>query len=110
MILCVGIPVFVMGLLPFWPIAYLVVCQNFVRGFLRPFKGDFLNRHISSDHIRTTVLSVQSSTGDIVSILTLSWFGLMMKNVSLLNSLMILGAAVLILGSMSYRSYQKLPP
>lgn len=108
MILCVGIPIFIMGLLPFWPIAYLVVCQNFVRGFIRPFKNDFTNRHIESDHIRTTVLSVQSSMGDIISILTLSWFGIMMKYVSLLNSLMILGSLVLALGVISYKSYKKL--
>ncbi|MFA6602045.1 MAG: hypothetical protein WCT02_04280 [Candidatus Paceibacterota bacterium] len=61
-----------------------------------------------SDQIRTTVLSVQTSTGDIVSILTLAWFGLMMKFVSLLNSLMILGVLVLILGYLSYKSYKKL--
>lgn len=108
MVLCVGIPIFIMGFLPFWPIAYLVVCQNFVRGFFRPFKGDFMNKHIASDHIRTTVLSVQSSTSDVVSILTLTWFGLMMRHVSLLNSLMVLGVLVLILGFLSYRSYKKL--
>ena len=109
MILCVGLPVLMMGLLPFWPMAYMVLSQNVVRGFIRPFKGDFLNRHIASDNLRTTVLSVQSTTSDVVSILTLSSFGLLMKHVSLLNSLVILGSVVLLLGFVSYRSYRKLP-
>jgi MFS family permease len=109
MILCVGVPIVLMGMLPFWPMAYLIMTQNVVRGFIKPFKDGYMNKHIDTDHIRTTVLSVQSSCSDMVSIATLFMFGLMNKYMSLLNSLVILGALVLILGAWIYRSYRKLP-
>jgi hypothetical protein len=107
-ILCISVPIIIMGLLPFWPIAYLAVCQNIVRGFIKPFEGDFINRNIESDHIRTTVLSINSSASDMVSILVLLSFGFMMENVNLLHSLIILGLLVLVLGMLSFRSYKKL--
>ena len=108
MILCIGVPICIMGLVPWWPMAYLIACQGFIRGFIRPFRGDFINKHIASNDIRTTVMSVQSTASNIVSIMALLWFGLMTKHLSLLNSLTILGLVVLILGILSYRSYSKL--
>ena len=110
MVCCVGIPLLIMGLVPIWPMAFLVLFQNIVRGFIRPFRGDFVNRHIDSEHIRTTVLSVQSSTGDLIAIATLSCFGLLSQRVSLLDSLVVLGIIVLILGYASFRKYNKLFP
>jgi MFS family permease len=109
MILCVAAPIILMGLVPYWPVAYMVVFQNVVRGYLRPFKGDYMNRHIKSDHIRTTVLSVQSSASDALTIVALAWFGFMTKHMSLLHSLTILGVFTLIVGMLSYGSYKKLP-
>jgi type IV secretory pathway TrbL component len=40
--------------------------------------------------------------------LALSWFGLMTEYLSLLDSLMILGVLVLVLGTWSYKGYKKL--
>jgi len=108
MILCLGIPMIIMGCMPYWPFAYLTMCQNVVRGFIRPFNSDYMNRHISSDHIRTTVNSVESTTGDMISIVTLSIFGMLIARIQLLNSLILLGVVVLSLGMLSYRSYRKL--
>ena len=108
MIACIAGPILLMGLVPIWPMAYLVLCQNIVRGLINPFKEDYANRHIEHDHMRTTVRSVQSSTCSAISIATLSLFGLMTAHMSLLHSLVILGALVLTLGLASYRSYTKL--
>lgn len=110
MLLCVGVPILLMGLIPCWLSICLVFFQNIVRGFLAPFKGDFLNKHIASEHIRTTVLSVQSSVGEVVAIVTLAWFGFMMEWLTLLNSLVVLGTLVLVFGALSYQSYTKIPP
>ncbi len=108
MSLCIGVPILLMGLIPLWPLAYLVLFQNVVRGFMRPFLGDLLNRHIASERVRTTVLSVQSSTTNVVSIGALAWFGFMTKQFSLLPSLSILGALALILGTLQVFRYRKL--
>lgn len=104
MILCVGVPILIMGLLPIWPCAYLVLVQNIVRGFMRPFVGDYMNRHVTSD-IRATVLSTQSSVANFIAIIALAIFGFSIANLNLLNSLIILGISCLILGGISYRSY-----
>ncbi len=110
MILSVGIPILLMGIFPCWPMAFLVIVQNVVRGFMRPFVGNFMNRHIDSEEIRATTLSVRSTLTDIVSILSLSWFGLMDKRLGLLSSLVVLGAVVLVLGKLSYARYKRLFP
>ncbi|MFA6405051.1 MAG: MFS transporter [Candidatus Paceibacterota bacterium] len=110
MILCVGLPILIMGMFPFWPMAYLVISQNVVRGFMTPFVGAFTNRHIQSENIRATVLSVRSSLTDMVSIISLSWFGLMERPFGLLSSLVVLGIVVLVLGKLIYSRYGKLFP
>jgi hypothetical protein len=108
MILLVGVPILLMSALPYWPLAYLVLLQNVVRGFARPFVGNFTNRHIDSEEIRATALSARSTLTDLVSVLSLAWFGLMDKSLGLLPSLAVLGVVVLVLGKWSYGSYQRL--
>jgi hypothetical protein len=108
MIACVGIPIVIMGLLPYPIMAYLVICQNVVRGFMRPFSEGFMNRHIESESIRVTVLSTRSALSDMVTVMALAWFGFMEKGLSLLPSLTVLGIAVLVLGRISYVRYRKL--
>ncbi len=106
MVLCLGIPILLMGLVPIQPFAYLVVVQNIVRGFMRPFVGDYMNRHITTN-ARATVLSVQSSAANFAAILGLAVFGLCMQHLTLRHSLLLLGTVSLTLGLMSYRSYNK---
>ncbi len=108
MILCVGLPILLMGLLPFWPMALLVVVQNVVRGFMKPFVGNFMNRHIDSEDVRATALSVRSTLTEVVSIVSLAWFGFMDKSLGLLTSLVVLGIVVLVLGKLSYMRYKRL--
>jgi len=103
-ILCIGTPILVMGCVPIQPFAYLVVVQNVVRGFMRPFVGDYLNRHVTSE-IRATVLSVSSSVANLMGILGLAIFGLLTGKFGLLNSLTVLGIASLSFGALSYRTY-----
>ncbi len=108
MILFTGVPIVLMGVFPYGPLAYLVVTQNFVRGFWTPFLGDFMNRHIESDHIRTTVLSVRSSSTNAANILALAGFGFVTGRFGLLASLIALGITVLVLGKFSFGRYKKL--
>lgn len=106
MILCVGIPILIMGCIPIQPFAYLVVVQNIVRGFMRPFVGDYMNRHITSN-IRATVLSVQSSTANLMAIIGLAVFGFLTGTLGLLHSLVMLGVVAIGLGALSYLTYVK---
>ncbi len=104
MILCLGLPILLMSLVPIMSFAYLVVVQNIVRGFMRPFVGDYLHRHITSG-IRATVLSIQSSIANLMAIIGLAIFGFLTDTTGLLYSLAVLGFAALSLGFMSYRTY-----
>ena len=106
MILCIGIPILIMGFLPMMLFAYLVVIQNIVRGFMRPFVGDYLNRHVT-DNVRATVLSTQSSTTNLVAIFGLAVFGFFTGTFGLLNSLIVLGIAMLGFGALSYATYAR---
>jgi MFS family permease len=108
MILCIGLPILLMGLFPYWPMALLVVVQNVVRGFIGPFVANFTNKHIDSDEIRATALSVRSTLTSSVTILALFWFGFMDKSFGLLPSLIVLGIVVLVLGRLSYARYKSL--
>jgi len=109
-ILCVGVPIVLMGAFLFWPMALLVLSQNVARGFMKPFVDNFTNRHIEDEGIRTTTLSVRSTLTDLVSVFSLTWFGLMDRSLGLLSSLVVLGVLVLVLGRISYARYSRLFP
>lgn len=106
MILCIGIPLVIMGLLPIAICAYLVLMQNVVRGFMGPFIGDYMHRHINTD-IRATAMSIKSTISNIASTVVLAGFGVLIGYVNLLYSLVLLGVVALILGSYSYMIYKK---
>jgi MFS family permease len=104
MILCIGLPILLMGVAPARPIAFLVLIQNIVRGAMRPFVGNYMHRHVKND-IRATVLSFQSTFGNVMGIWALAVFGFFIGHAGLLATLNILGVSMLILGGMSYASY-----
>lgn len=109
-VLCVGGPILLMALVPIPLFAYLVVVQNVVRGFLRPFFEDYIHHHISeaqNGHIRATVMSAQSTVANVTAIAGLAAFGVLTGRFTLLTSLTILGLMCLSLGWWSYRSYIK---
>ena len=106
MILCVGAPLIIMGLIPIEICAYLVLVQNVVRGFMKPFIGDYLHRHIATE-IRATTMSIESSFANMLSIIALASFGFLTSQVSLPQSLVILGSITLVLGVFSYILYKR---
>lgn len=109
MILALAIPILLMSIFAILPFAYLVLISGTVYGFRRPFVSGYVNRHLSKE-IRATVLSVQSSTVNILSIFSLFCFGLCIKNLQLQNALLLLGMIVVLIGGMSYRVYRKTNP
>ncbi len=106
MILCIGLPLIVMGLLPIAICAYLVLAQNLVRGFMKPFIGDYLHKHVNTD-IRATTMSVNSTMYHFVSIITLGVFSVLLKSVNLLHALILLGITTLLFGFILYFIYIK---
>lgn len=107
-VLCVGGPIVLMALIPIHPFAYLVLVQNIVRGFMRPFLEDYIHQHISAADrtgIRATVMSVQTTVANLTAIVGLAGFGYLTGHLDLLTSLGILGFLCLVLGGLSYRSY-----
>ncbi len=85
----------------------MVFPQNIVRGFMRPFFGEFLNRHLNSEN-RATVISVQQSVGGLAQFVALGAFGFLLKSWGLALCLQILGVAVLGLGIKAILKYKKI--
>ncbi|MCL5011995.1 MAG: MFS transporter [Patescibacteria group bacterium] len=108
MVGCIAIPILLMGMFPIWPFAYLVLLQNLVRGIVKPYLGDFMNRHVFSEETRTTILSVQSSASNLVSITALYCFSFITQKLNLLPSLIILGIVALSIGSLGMWYYQRI--
>ena len=105
MILCVGMPIVLMGVMPYHAFAYVVLMQNIVRGFMRPFIGDYINRRVP-DAIRATTLSVQSTTANTLSIGALLAYGYLLERTTLFYSLTVLGSVTLGLGLFLYMWYK----
>lgn len=107
MVLLIGLPILVMGSF----VSVLAVCmvfpQNIVRGFMRPFFGEFLNRHLNSEN-RATVLSVQSAVSGLAQFVALGGFGFLLVSWGLSFCLQILGLTVLILGGLAILKYKKI--
>lgn len=85
----------------------MVFLQNVVRGFMKPFFGEFLNRHLDSEN-RATVLSIQSSVSGFGQFVSLGAFGLLLSASGLAFSLQILGGTVLILGVWCIVAYRRI--
>ncbi len=107
MVLLIGLPIFFMGSF----VSVLMVCmvfpQNIVRGFMRPFFGEFLNRHLNSEN-RATVLSVQATVSGFAQFIALGAFGFLVKFWGLALCLQVLGITVLLLGCVFILKYRKI--
>ena len=98
-------PIVLMGVMPYHAFAYVVLMQNIVRGFMRPFIGDYINRRVP-DAIRATTLSVQSTTANTLSIGALLAYGYLLERTTLFYSLTVLGSVTLGLGLFLYMWYK----
>jgi MFS family permease len=107
LVLLIGTPIIFMGSV----VRVLSVCmvfpQNIVRGFMRPFFGEFLNRHLNSEN-RATVLSVQSAVSGLAQFVALGGFGFLLVSWGLPFCLQILGVTVLIFGGLAILKYKKI--
>ncbi|MCX6797743.1 MAG: MFS transporter [Candidatus Falkowbacteria bacterium] len=106
MVLLIGLPIIIMGSLISIISVVLVFPQNIVRGFMRPFFGELLNRHLNSEN-RATVLSVQSAVSGLAQFVALGGFGFLLISWGLPFCLQILGAAVILLGGLMIFRYKK---
>ncbi len=106
-ILLIGIPVFIMGTITTKVMVSLVFFQNVVRGFMEPFLGGFINKHLDSEN-RATVLSIKSAITGFGQTIALGIFGFMLGILPLETNLQLLGIATLIGGYISVRAYRKI--
>jgi len=107
MVFLIGLPILFMGSVVSVVSVCMVFPQNIVRGFMRPFFGEFLNRHLNSEN-RATVISVQQSVGGLAQFVALGAFGFLLKSWGLALCLQILGVAVLGLGIKAILKYKKI--
>ncbi|MEK7518524.1 MAG: MFS transporter [Patescibacteria group bacterium] len=106
MVVLTGVPIVLMALIIAAPMVVLVLMQNVVRGYLKPFMGHFLHDHLDSDN-RATVASVQSAVDGFGQVVLLGIFGLVLQVVSLPASLLLLGVFTLVAGGALLVAYPR---
>jgi MFS family permease len=107
LILLIAIPILVMGSIPSVFCVGMVLFQNIARGFMVPFFGEFMNRHLDREN-RATVLSIQSAVSGFAQVIALHSFGILLKTYNLLFCLQILGIIVLVLGGLAILKFKKI--
>ncbi|MEI7689118.1 MAG: MFS transporter [Candidatus Nomurabacteria bacterium] len=107
LVLLIVIPILVMSSIPSIFCVGMVFFQNVARGFMGPFFGEFINRHLNSEN-RATVLSIQSAVSGFAQFIALSAFGVLLKTYSLLFCLQILGIIVLVLGGLAILRFKRI--
>ena len=108
-ILLIGLPIFIMGTFVIKLAISLMLFQNVVRGFMSPFFGGFINKHLDSGN-RATVLSIKSAVSGLAQFISLGLFGFMLGILPLDVNLQILGIITLVLGIFSIYTYRKIFP
>jgi len=99
-----SLPIILMGTIVAWPCIFLVLLQNFVRGFSFPFFREFLNSRIESKS-RATVISINSAFNGLAQFLALGIFSFCLRAYSLPVCLQILGIFMLIAGILGIHRY-----
>ncbi len=107
MVAITGVPILAMAAIVAPPMVVLVLLQNVVRGYLKPFMGQFLHDHLASES-RATVASVQSAAEGFGQVVFLGIFGLVLQVASLPLSLLLLGVATLLIGGYLLVQYRTL--
>jgi MFS family permease len=96
-ILLSGLPMILMGIYPVMFCAWLVILQNFARGYMRPFTEHMMHDCLESKN-RATIMSIQASITSLGQAVGLFLTGLYLAKFSLLSFLIYLGALTLISG------------
>jgi hypothetical protein len=107
LVLLIALPVFLMGSVVGLFSVSLVLFQNIVRGFMEPFFGGFLNKHLDS-HNRATVLSIKSAVMGFGQTVMLGLFGFTLGILPLAVNLQLLGVMVLVGGYVGVYTYKKI--
>ncbi len=107
MVAMMGIPILFMGSVVAIFSVGIVLLQNAVRGFERPFFGAFLNNHLNSEN-RATVISIKSAVSGFAQFVGLGIFGVLINNLSLPLCLQILGVTVLVLGTFGVLKHRQI--
>jgi MFS family permease len=106
MVFMTGTSIVIMALVIAPAMVGLVLVQNVVRGYLKPFMGQFLHDHLDSEN-RATVASVQSAVDGFGQVVLLGIFGLVLKVASLPSSLLMLGVFTLVAGGALIVAYPR---
>lgn len=109
-IACLSVPILLMALFPSYLVAYLVLAQNIVRGFIRPFTEDFVHHHIrdaEAEAARATIMSVKSAVSQFMMVCGLFGASFALEYFSLISVLLGLGVIASILGTVAILSYKR---
>lgn len=107
LILLIGFPILIMGLIVSKLSLVAILLQNVVRGISSPFSSNFLNQRIESSN-RATIISIQSALGGLMQFCALGLFGFILTVWELNICLQFLGLTVLCLGYFVLVKYHKI--
>ncbi len=105
-LLAIGIPIWAMGVWVSKGAALLVLFQQWVRGYLKPFVDGLFQKEVASDK-RATVASVQSMAAGLLEVLCLAWFSKVTEEHTLPVALQGLGITALAVGLVLIATYGK---
>jgi len=106
MIILIALPIWLMGFYVGQICVLLVLMQNVVRGYMAPFLGAMMHRHLDSEN-RATVSSLKSTVNNIGQFIVLAVFGLALNVWTLPYCLQILGIGTAVIGMCLIASFRK---
>ncbi len=111
-LVCIAVPILLMALFPIYLMAYLVLAQNVVRGFIRPFTEDLVHHHVTNEgnytQWRNTILSVKETAMQFSSTVALVIVAILLKYTSLQVVLGLTGGICFVLGALCVLQYYRL--
>ena len=111
-IVCIAVPILLMAIFPVYVMAYLVLAQNVVRGFIRPFTEDLLHHHVTNEgnytQWRTTILSVKETVMQFAATVALLVVALLLTIATLPLVLGVTGCMCMVPGLLSVVQYYRL--
>ncbi len=107
LVLFIGLPIFLMGLIVSEYSVLFIILGSSVRGFMNPFIRGFMNEYLDSKN-RATVISIKSAIVGFVGFIGLGLTGFLLNILSLNLFLQLLGLFVLLVGLRKILKFKKM--
>jgi MFS family permease len=108
MVLMMAVPIIVMGCVVSKASAFLVLCQNYVRGLSGPFLGSMFHDRIEHSHMRATIDSVSAGVSHLTQCISMFIFAALVRGFPLTTGLLALGLSFVAASVLLLKKYDSL--